>query len=191
MPSTNTFLTRALDAEDAFEVQRVYDSQPLLMLVLKDPQAPPYANTFKHLLDSGCIAHGTFINNSLNAFVVLWPWADLPASSFVIGCIKADGKIYNPTRTGFQAAMDQALFCLEAKHYHTLYFLRSKEKRWKNSTVTRGLGRLAEYHSRPIEIIESGRKSIFSGLNTRLMGNRPATALSTIVVSTSPYLHDF
>jgi hypothetical protein len=183
--------SRQLTLADALAVQGCYDSQPLIMLTTKIPDAPPYAQTYSHLLSTGCLAFGSFINEQMTAFVVVWPWPDLPASTLVLFCSRPDGKIFNPERTGLRAAMDATLRSLETRGYRTLYFVRSSGGRWKHSTILKRFGRFAEYSASPIEQLQAGQRSRFAGVNQRVLGGSSVRAQAAVIVAVAPAAEDF
>jgi hypothetical protein len=190
MPAPN-FHTRQLRADDAASVQSVYDSQPKLMLAPKRAGEPPYASTFTQLLASGCVAYGAFAADQLTAFVVVWPWPDLPVSSLVLFCSRPDGMVYNPSRTGLAQAMDACLHTLEAEQRFTLYFVRSSGGRWRHSVVRRRFGRFGQYDARPVEVLSAGQRSKFPGINARLLNGAAMRADCAIIVATAPTDQDF
>jgi hypothetical protein len=185
------FSVRRLSLIDCDVVQDCYDSQPRIMLAAKNRNAPAYARTFNQLLGTGCIAYGTFVAGRLSAFVILWPWPDLPASTLVLFCSRPDGKIFNPERTGLRHAMDAALAHAEQSGRNTLYFIRARSSKWLNSKILNRFGRFSEYRASPIQTLPPGGVSGFSGINSRVLNNMPASAAGVVIVAVSPSATDF
>jgi hypothetical protein len=188
---TIQFQTKQLQIADAQSVQDCYDSQPKLMLAPKTVGERPYAETFRALMQSGCIAYGAFKDDVLMAFCVVWPWPSQPTSTLVLFVNRPTGALFNPRTSGLQAAIDGALFHLEQLGYSALYFARAKSDRWKNSVVTRRIGRLGEYHAIPAEIIPSGGHSRYHDVNNYVLGRTPVRREAVLVLAVKPYDEDF
>ena len=188
---TNPFQIKQLTLADAQDVQSCYDSQPKLMLSPKTKGEQPYAWTFQSLIQSGCIAYGAFKDGVLAAFCVVWPWPSQPTSTLVLFVNRPTGSAFNPRSSGLQAAIDGALFHLEQTGRSALYFARAKSDRWKNSVVTRRIGRLGEYHAIPAEIIPSGRLSKYPDINNYVLGRTPVRREAVLVLAVKPHEEDF
>lgn len=188
---TSNLKTRQLSLADAQAVQACYDSQPKLMLIEKGENDPPYADIFNHLLRSGCIAFGVYDSQELKAFSVFWPWPHMPAATLVLAVNRPDGALYNPQRSGLQAALDAGLAHLESEGRSSVYFVRSAAKRWKHSVIRNRLGRLGEYHSVAIEKIPAGALSRFNDFNRLILGGRPVRGDAILVHSVVPQNGDF
>jgi len=185
------FTTRPLSIADSREVQACYDSQPKLMLIEKSPDEAPYAGVFEQLLLTGCVAFGAYANDELRAFVVFWPWPSLPASTLVLMVNRPDGMIYNPERSGLQAALDAGIASMEAEGRSSIYFARAAGGRWKNSTIKRRLGRLSEYHFLAVERVEGGKLARFPAFNQLILGGRPLRGDAIIGHALAPQVGDF
>ena len=188
---SSNLTTRQLTLSDAQSVEDCYDSQPKLMLIEKNEGDPPYSSIFNHLLNSGCIAFGTFDGDTLKAFAILWPWPTLPASTLVLIVNRPDGMTYNPERTGLRSALDAALKCMEMQGRTSVYFARSAARQWKNSTIKKRLGRLSEYHTIAAERILANRPSCFPDFNRFILGGRPVRGDAIIVHALAPQSGDF
>lgn len=188
---TSTFQTRQLGLADALEAQSCYDSQPKLMLAPKSENERPYAETFRALMGSRCIAYGAFKDGVLAAFCVVWPWPSQPTSTLVLFVNRPTGSMFNPRASGLQAAIDACLFHLERLGHSALYFARARSDRWKNSVVTRRIGRLGEYHALPAEIIPAGALSRYPDVNNYVLGRTPVRREAVLVLAVKPHDEDF
>ncbi len=185
------FTTRPLTIADSREVQACYDSQPKLMLVEKRPDEPPYSGVFEQLLLTGCMAFGAYADDELRAFSVFWLWPTLPASTLVLAVNRPDGMLYNPQRSGLQAALDAGLTHMEADGRTSVYFARSAAARWKHSIIKRRLGRLGEYNASAVERIQRGQHSRFPAFNQLVLGGCAVRGDATIVHAVAPQVGDF
>lgn len=183
--------TRRLSRVDALAVQACFDSQPKVMMWFKDSNRKPYADTFQALIQSGCVAYGTWHEDILQAFVIVWPWPFLPASTVVMGCNRLTGQIYNPRRSGLKASFDACLIHMESDSRMLVYFVRSSGKAWKNSTITKGLGRFEQYQCTVAEHIKIGHTSKYQGFNQLVLGNQPVSSNAVIIAAIAPMTQDF
>lgn len=183
--------TRRLSKADTLAVQACFDSQPKVMMGFKDPNRKPYADIFEALIQSGCVAYGTWHKNILQAFVIVWPWPFLPASTVVMGCNRPNGQIYNPSRSGLKTSFDACLSHMESDGRMSVYFVRSSGKAWKNSTITKGLGRFEQYRCTVAERIQIGQISKYQGFNQLVLGNQPVSSNAVIVAAVAPMTQDF
>jgi len=188
---SSNLTTRQLSLNDAQSVQDCYDSQPLLMLAPKRPDAQKYADTFRQLLASGCVAYGCFEADRLLAFCVVWPWVDQPAATLVIFLNRPTGGVYNPERSGLRYAIDAALAHVEARGCWAIYYVRADARRWKRSRIAKRLGRLGEYRIVPVERLSAGSLSQWQSINNRVLGGLPVPCNAIVVQGLRPYDEDF
>lgn len=188
---TVAFDIRRLVADDALAVQDCFDSQPKVMMKAKESSREPYADTFSDLIYSGCIAYGAWNGGVLQAFLIMWPWPTLPASTVVMGCNRPTGQKYNPIRSGLTASFDACIAHMEADGRRIIYFVRSSGKAWKNSTITKGLGKFSHYHCTAVEHIKAGALSKYSDFNQLILGYRPVSSNAVIVAAVAPMTQDF
>jgi hypothetical protein len=80
---------------------------------------------------------------------------------------------------------------LEQTGRSALYFVRARSERWKNSVVTRRIGRLGEYNAVPAEIIPAGRLSRYNDINNYVVGRIPVRRDAVLVLAVKPYDADF
>lgn len=186
----NTEAKRLMPAH-ASEVQACFDSQPKVMMAAKQPGRAPYADTFLSLLDSGCVAYGVFDGELVQAFTVVWPWPNMPASTIVMGCNRPSGGIYNPRKSGFQATFDACLLEMEAGHRRLTYHVRSIGTAWKDSTMKNGVGRFEHYHRTAAEYIQAGCISKYNDFNRFVLGGNPVNSNAVIVAGSAPMDADF
>lgn len=175
-----------LTALDAEAVQGCFDSQPKLMMTIKNPGREPYARTFRSLLASGCVSYGLRADDEIRAFCVVWPWPSMPASTIVLACNRPIGQIYNPQRSGLQATLDACLRAMESEGRRIAFFVRSTGRAWKGGTAQKGTGRLAEYFCTVAERIPAGRLSRYSDYNRYVLGNHPVPSDAVVVVAAAP-----
>jgi hypothetical protein len=186
-----SFEVRLLQLADAQAVQDVYDSQPKLMLVEKRKDAPPYADTFKSLLSSGCYAYGAFNSGILCAFSVFFVWQGLPATTLVLSCCRPTGGVYRPEKSGFAAALDAAIFHAEQDSRYMIFAVRSANKKWDHHTVVSPrVGRFYEYRSTVAERIAAGSLSKFHAINQMVLGSRPVSADAVLICAIAPWGND-
>ena len=184
-------ITRQLTLADAEDVQRVYDSQPRIMLRDKEPDEPAYAGVFRSHLLTGCISYGAFSGEELRAFCTVWQWPGLPIGTLVLFVNMPAGSVFNPERTGLAAAVDAATDHLAKNGAPTVYFIRANSKKWKNSRVTRNFGVFGASFSRDVEYIAAGNLSKNEGINMYVLGNNPPKADAVLVCVMRKPLGDF
>lgn len=188
---TAHFHVKPLGISDAEIVQDCYDSQPKLMLTPKTAGDKPYADTFRELIQSGCVSFGAFKEESLSAFCVVYPWQIQPTATLVLFCNRPTGGPFNPGLTGLRDAIDATLLFLEQNGYSSLYFVRAKSDKWRNSLMRRTMGRLGQYHSIPVETITKGNLSRFDMINGAVLGMRRVISDAVVINAVKPYEHDF
>ncbi len=186
-----SFEVRRLQLADAQAVQDVYDSQPKLMLVKKRSDAPPYADTFKSLLSSGCYAYGAFSGEELRAFAVFYFWPWLPATTLVLACCRPTGGIYNPEKSGIAAVFNAGLAYAEADSRYMLFTVRSAQRKWSHDTmVSEKMGRFFEYRSTVAERIPAGGQSKFDLINQLVLNARPVSSDVFLICAIAPWGND-
>jgi hypothetical protein len=188
---TNQLFVKRLTASDAIDVQACFDSQPKVMMAVKQPGRDPYAGTFTNLLRSGCVAYGALSGDLVQAFTIVWPWPSLPASTIVMGCNRPTGGIYSPRKSGFQATFDACLLEMESDQRRLTYHVRSSGTAWKDSTLAKGVGRFEHYRRTVAEQIPAGSLSRYSDFNRFILGSRPVSANAVIIAAVAPMDGDF
>jgi hypothetical protein len=185
------FVTRQLTAEDAADVQACFDSQPKVMMEIKRGDRQPYADTFLHLVRSGCVAFGAWREAELQAFSIVWRWQSMPTATIVMSCNRPTGGLYNPIKSGLQASLDACLLHMEGAGCRVFYYVRSSGKAWRSSTAKRNHGRFGQYSFTAAEKIGKGQTSQYPAFNQMILGGRPVSADAVIVAAIAPMDQDF
>jgi hypothetical protein len=180
--------TRLLTLNDAIAVQSVFDSQPLIMLSPKLPDAIPYAQAFSQNLNTGCICFGAFDNkDTLVAFVTFWPWPDAPLSTLVMICNRPTGSVFSGRLSGLGPAFDAAVTYMESLGYTGFYSVRANNPRWKNHIVQARLGRFNLYQVSVPEIIPQHCLSRYTLINQRVLGQQPVRTEVLLMLAVLPF----
>jgi hypothetical protein len=188
---TSVLRTARLTADDALAVQDCFDSQPKVMMALKKPGRAPYADTFKTLLSSGCVAYAQWDGEQVRSFTIVWPWPTAPCCTIVMACNRPTGRAYNPIRSGLQASLDACLLHVEGNGVKVFYYVRSSGKSWKNSTATKNQGRFGDYTFTAAEYISEGSMSKYYDFNNFILGNTPVPSNAVIIAALAPTIDDF
>jgi len=177
---------RRLSADDAVAIAGVFHSRGKLMLRQKGERQRAAADEIPAMLAKDCEGYGTFLEDTLQAFCVFYPWAQMPFSTLVLMQSRpVDGPV-NLTRNGLRHCLDAALASLEARGYTHTIARRILDPKWRAELILKAAGRLGEYSHTVVEVIKAGGASRWSRINGMVLNNRPVEHDVAIVVGARP-----